>query len=106
VPWSKVDETASAPVVGEHRYRVPSTDTDRLTAKSNCTTRGASTTAAQSFGVATDGAGVDHHGHGTARRSTSLTTWKCLGCGKSAVTDGCDPGRCLWRPCRYYGAGD
>jgi hypothetical protein len=34
--------------------------TDRLTAKSNCTTRGASTTAAQSFGVATDGAGVDH----------------------------------------------
>jgi hypothetical protein len=74
VPWSKVDEAASAPVVGEHRYRVPSTD--------------------------------GYHGHGTARRSTALTTWKCLGCGKSAVTDGCDPGRCLWRPCRYYGAGD
>lgn len=34
--------------------------TDRLSAKSNCITRGISTTAAQSFGVATDGGGADH----------------------------------------------
>lgn len=34
--------------------------TDRLTAQSKCSTRGASTAAAQSFGVATDGGGADH----------------------------------------------
>src|ERR1700761_7797688 len=34
--------------------------TDRLSAKSNCVTRGASTTAAQSFAVLTDGNGADH----------------------------------------------
>jgi hypothetical protein len=34
--------------------------TDRLTTKAACSHRGASTTAAQSFGVATDGGGADH----------------------------------------------
>jgi hypothetical protein len=34
--------------------------TDRLTTKAKCITRGTSTTAAQSFGVATDGGGADH----------------------------------------------
>lgn len=34
--------------------------TDRLTTKAKCVTRGASTTAVQSFGVATDGNGADH----------------------------------------------
>jgi len=49
---------------------------------------------------------VDEDKRTSGRRELTFVTWRCSGCRKMAVTTGESPGKCLWRPCRYYAGAD